>query len=140
MTPNCEECPAREVHEVEFRLLDGRLADFSLLYGTSDGGTNVAAWEQADAKKLPAGSKALSLHGIYVDPSCHRQGIGSKLFRVVEEVVCKYGFDGLMLKAQQGASGFFLSQGMQRLHVNDPLHQYTNRFWKSAADMVKRPD
>jgi hypothetical protein len=27
MTPNCEDCPAREVHEVEFRLLDGKLRD-----------------------------------------------------------------------------------------------------------------
>ncbi len=27
MTPNCEDCPTREVHEVEFRLLDGKLRD-----------------------------------------------------------------------------------------------------------------
>jgi GNAT superfamily N-acetyltransferase len=100
----------------------------------------IAAWEQADAKELPAGSKALSLHGIYVDPSHHQQGIGSKLFRVVEAAVCKRGFDGLLLKAQQGANGFFISQEMQRLHVKDALHQYANCFWKSAASIVKRPD
>ena len=45
----------------------------------------IAAREQADAKELPAGSRALSLHGIYVAPSNHQQGIGSQLFRVVEE-------------------------------------------------------
>lgn len=27
MTPNCEDCPTRQVHEVEFRLLDGKLRD-----------------------------------------------------------------------------------------------------------------
>jgi len=100
----------------------------------------IAAWEQADAKALPAGSKALSLHGIYVDPSHHQQGIGSKLFRVVEEAVCKRGFNGLLLKAQQGSNGFFISQEMQHLHVDDHLHQYSNRFWKNEASMVKRPD
>jgi hypothetical protein len=36
--------------------------------------------------------------------------------------------------------GFFISQEMQRLHVEDPLHQYANRFWKSAASMVKITD
>lgn len=27
MAPNCTDCPQREVHEVEFRLLDGKLRD-----------------------------------------------------------------------------------------------------------------
>ena len=40
----------------------------------------IAAWEQADTKESPAESKQLSLHGIYLDPLHHRQGIGSKLF------------------------------------------------------------
>jgi GNAT superfamily N-acetyltransferase len=80
------------------------------------------------------------LHGIYVDPSHHQQGIGSKLFRVVEAAVCKRGFDGLLLEAQQGANGFFISQEMQRLHVEDALHLYANCFWKSAASMVKITD
>jgi len=100
----------------------------------------IAAWEQADAKELPAGSRALSLHDIYVDPLHHQLGIGSKLLWAVEEAVCKRGFDGLLLKAQQGSNGFFISQEMQGLHVDDPLHQYANRFWKSAASMLKRPD
>lgn len=93
----------------------------------------IAAWEQTDAKELPPGNRALSLHGIYVDPSCHQQGIGSKLFRIVEEAACKRGLDGLLVKAQQDANGFFISQGMQHLQAEEPLHQYANRFWKSAA-------
>ena len=88
----------------------------------------------------PAGSRALSLHGIYVDPLHHQLGIGSKLFWVVEEAVCKRGFDGLLLKAQQGSNGFFISQGMQRLQADDPLHQYANRFWKNAASIMISPD
>jgi hypothetical protein len=40
------------------------------------------------------------------------------------------GFDGLLVKAQQDASGFFRAMGMQRLPVEDPARQYANRFWK----------
>jgi len=100
----------------------------------------IAAWEQATTRESPAGSKVLSLHGIYVSPSHHRQGIGSQLFRVAEEAVCKYRLNGLLVKAQQGANGFFISQGMERLQADDPHTQYANRFWKSAASIMTSPD
>lgn len=97
----------------------------------------VAAWEQADARDVPAGRKALSLHGIYVEPAFHQQGIGSQLFLAAEDAVCKQGLDGLLVKAQEGSSGFFISQEMERLQVEDPMHHYANRFWKSAALILK---
>jgi predicted N-acetyltransferase YhbS len=97
----------------------------------------VAAWEQAQAKDIPAGYKALSLHGIYVEPAYHQQGIGSQLFHAAEEAVCKHGLDGLLVKAQKGSSGFFIAQNMAPLQVDDPVHHYANRFWKRAALMLK---
>jgi hypothetical protein len=42
-------------------------------------------------------------------------------------------FDGLMVKAQESADGFFLSQGMHRLDPGDPGRHYANRFWKAAS-------
>ncbi|KPJ90562.1 MAG: hypothetical protein AMJ53_13265 [Gammaproteobacteria bacterium SG8_11] len=92
----------------------------------------VAAWEQADTKDTPAGLTALLLHGIYVDPSHHHQGIGRQLFRAAEQAVSTNSYDGLMVKAQEDANGFFLSLGMCRLPVEDPKRHYANRFWKSA--------
>lgn len=127
--------PAYRYDGVDLDHLDVVLAE--------DGGRKIigiAAWEQADTKELSAGKRALSLHGIYIDPSHHRQGIGSKLFRVVEEAVCKNGYDGLLVKAQQGSNGFFISRGMQRLRADDSLHQYANRFWKNAASIMTSPD
>ncbi|MGB5718610.1 MAG: GNAT family N-acetyltransferase [Gammaproteobacteria bacterium] len=92
----------------------------------------IAAWEQAFEKDIPAGNnRALLLHGIYVKPSHHRQGIGRQLFKAAEEAVCKQQHDGLLVKAQQGASGFFIAQGMHSLKVENPVLQYRNRFWKS---------
>ena len=99
----------------------------------------VAAWEQADTKDIPAGHKALSLHGIYVEPANHQQGVGSQLFLAAEDAVCKQELDGLLVKAQEGSNGFFISQHMEPLQVDDPMHHYANRFWKSASVMLEKP-
>jgi predicted N-acetyltransferase YhbS len=93
----------------------------------------VAAWEEADPKDAPAGRRALLLHGIYVDPSLHRQGIGGRLFSAAEVAVSQSQCDGLLVKAQQDATDFFISRGMRRLDVDEPLRQYANRLWKDLS-------
>ena len=93
----------------------------------------VAAWEEAAAKESLPGYRSLLLHGIYVDPSHHRQGIGRQLFGAAESAVCQLQYDGLLVKAQQNANGFFESLGMQSIAVEEPLHQYAHRFWKASA-------
>jgi GNAT superfamily N-acetyltransferase len=93
----------------------------------------IATWELADAKDAPAGQTALLLHGIYVDPSYHHQGIGGLLFQAAERAVRKHRCDGLLVKVQEDANGFFISQGMHRLPVEDPQRHYANRFWKDAV-------
>ena len=114
-------------NEWDFEHLEMRVAEDS-----KQNIVGIAAWEQADPKDTPAGHTALLLHGIYVDPSHHHQGIGRQLFRTAEQAVRKHSYDGLLVKAQQDANGFFLSQGMSRLPVEDPRRHYTNRFWKRA--------
>lgn len=91
----------------------------------------VAAWEPADSKDIPAGQTAILLHGIYVMPSHHRKGIGHQLFKAVEQVVYEQQYDGLLVKAQEDANGFFVSEGMSLLQVEDPSRHYVNRFWKT---------
>jgi GNAT superfamily N-acetyltransferase len=97
----------------------------------------IAAWEPADANDASAGHLALLLHGIYVHPSHHHQGMGRRLFSAAEEAVCKRPYEGLLVKAHKGATGFFLSQGMNRRQVNDLLRDYEYRFWKSADEIAK---
>jgi N-acetylglutamate synthase-like GNAT family acetyltransferase len=93
----------------------------------------VAAWEKADSKDAPPGKHALLLHGIYVIPSMHGQGMGQRLFLVAENAVQKHQLQGLLVKAQAGANGFFVAQGMQRLPDEGGTARYANRFWKSMT-------
>lgn len=97
----------------------------------------VAAWEPADTRDTPAGHAALQLYGLYVAPSYHRQGVGQRLFRAAETAVCQQRFDGLLVKAQEDAIGFFIAQGMHRLPAADPVLHYAHRFWKSRLAILE---
>jgi predicted N-acetyltransferase YhbS len=92
----------------------------------------VAAWEEADPTDAPEGYRALLLHGLYVEPSHHRQGIGRRLFMSAEAAVRERGCDGILVKAQQDATAFFESMEMCSLPAADPLRHYAHRFWKTT--------
>lgn len=89
----------------------------------------VAAWEEADALNTPQNRHALLLHGIYVDAKHHHQGIGQALFERAQQAAIEQHYDGLLVKAQADANGFFITQGMQPL-PQENNRQYGNRFWK----------
>lgn len=89
----------------------------------------IAAWEQANTKDTPENLSALLLHGIYVDPVHHHEGIGRKLFQELKQTAKQQHYDGILVKAQSGAEGFFTAMGMQLLPVDNPERQYANRYW-----------
>ena len=93
----------------------------------------VAAWEEADPTDAPEGYRALLLHGLYVEPALHRQGIGRRLFNAAEAAVLECGCDGILVKAQQDATAFFASMEMCSLPATDPLRHYAHRFWKTTT-------
>lgn len=90
----------------------------------------VAVCESADKRDAPAGKSAMLLHGLYVQPDYHRQGIGKALLQAVVQFAQKQGMDGLLVKAQAEAAGFFEAQGMQKLAVEDSGRDYAKRYWK----------
>ena len=106
--------------------------DMAVAADTQQNIIGIAAWEPADARDTPAGRSALLLHGIYVHPAHHHRGIGRELFMAAERAVREHRYDGLLVKAQEDARGFFISQGMNRVQVEDPSRHYPHRFWKSA--------
>jgi len=107
--------------------------DIVVVEDDSHGIVAIAAWEQADANDVPDGKTALLLHGIYVHPLHQRQEIGQQLLKRAEQAVLQHHFDALLVKAQTGAEGFFLKQGMSLLPVENTERHYASRYWKSVA-------
>jgi GNAT superfamily N-acetyltransferase len=93
----------------------------------------VAAWEDAAIKDLPPGRNALLLHGLYVAPEYQHQGIGSRLLRCAQTAAGRAQRDGLLVKAQADACGFFQARGLVKLPVSDPLREYEHRYWLDAT-------
>jgi len=93
----------------------------------------VASWEPASPRDLPAGQRGLLLYGLYVDPAHLRRGVGTHLLDAALAAAQAQGFDGLLVKAQADANGFFSAQGMQRLPVVDPARDYPHRFWRAVG-------
>lgn len=93
----------------------------------------VVAWEEAETRDLPAGQSGLLLHGIFVDPAAQRQGIGSQLLACAEDQMREQGLQGLLVKAQADAVGFFLTHGLEKLPAQDQQRDFENRFWKPAT-------
>ena len=89
----------------------------------------VAAREPAKPADSPKGSKALLLHGLYVAPELHRSGVGSRLLDTAVQAARTSGFDGLLVKANRDAQGFFLARGLRPLPVESPDRDYPYRFW-----------
>jgi predicted N-acetyltransferase YhbS len=116
--------PTYKYNEMDLQHLEIVVAEQS---GTIVG---VAAWEQANSIDAPKGKTALLLHGVYVDPEHHRQGIGSLLFSAAEQAVSKRRLDGLLVKAQKGSEPFYIAQGMRKLAVEDVKREFENRYWK----------
>lgn len=89
----------------------------------------VAAWEPASRDDTPDGRSGLLLHGIYVDPHAWASGVGARLLEAARRAARERGLDGVLVKAQRGAEGFFLARGLERLAVRDPARDYPYRLW-----------
>ncbi len=103
-----------------------------LLLAVSPGGeiAGIAALEPADAGALPEDRNGLLLHGLYVRPELQGQGIGTLLVAQALNKACIQGLRGLLVKAQNDATGFFDACGFQRLPISDTAADYANRWWK----------
>ncbi|WP_455233873.1 GNAT family N-acetyltransferase [Thiogranum longum] len=99
----------------------------------------LAGFEPADFGDTPHGHKAALLHGIYVLPDRQNRGIGSRLLESVETEARARGFTGLLVRAQAGAEGFFVANGLERLPVHDPGRDYRYRYWKRLDESSIKP-
>ena len=89
----------------------------------------LATVEAAEASDCPY-REALLLHGVYVDPRYHRQGLGGRLLQAAEALAVAGEASGLLVRAQPDAVDFFEASGYHRLPIEDPLRDYAYRYWK----------
>ena len=92
----------------------------------------VVAYGEAPEADALAAHKTLLLHGLYVDPVSHREGVGTALVEHATEVAAREGYGGILVKAQPGAVAFFETLGFARLPVEDPETDFKNRYWKAV--------
>ena len=112
------------------------LEHLSILVAEDDAAAlvGVAAWEPADPRDCPPGRRGLLLHGLYVEPDRQGLGLGSRLLAAAESDARDQRYDGLLVKAQADAVGFFRARGLEPLACEDPDRDYPNRFWLDLAD------
>ena len=84
----------------------------------------VAALEPADLGKHTDGHHAMLLHGLFVDPKAHGQGVGSRLVAAAKRASWTRGYSELRVRAERNATGFFLRQGFGRLAAVDGERGY----------------
>lgn len=92
----------------------------------------IAALEAASPADLPDGRSGLLLHGLYVLPARQHEGIGGRLVDAALALTRTRTLDGLLVKAQSEAVGFFRAMGFIKLAVEDPATDYANRWWQPA--------
>ena len=90
----------------------------------------LAALEEADAAECPDSRNTLLLHGLYVDPGHHRQGVGARLIESAETLARGQGAAGLLVRAQAESQPFFAKSGYAKLPPGDDSRDYAHRYWK----------
>ena len=94
----------------------------------------IAVLEQAYATDLFDGFQAAVLHGIYVAPNLHRNGVGSRLLEKIENMARSNDTEMLLVKARPEAISFFSDRGFEQLSARDVSRDYPHQFYKKLTD------
>lgn len=91
----------------------------------------MLAVEDYPGDEVNVNARILLLHGIYVRPERHGEGMGRQLLEATKALAREGGFAGVLVKAHASANGFFQATGMQELPITDERRDYPHRFWWS---------
>ncbi len=100
----------------------------------------MAAWTDQAWMDDPAGQNSALLHGLYIDRSWQRHGIGKFLQQAVAGAVQAAGGNGLHVRAERFAAHYFKRLGYRRLgrtELVDSTGTYEYRYWISCSDILR---
>jgi N-acetylglutamate synthase-like GNAT family acetyltransferase len=119
-----------------YRYHDDDLRDMQLVVAHSgdDEFLGVAALERAYATDIFDGLETSVLHGIYVAPLRHRNGVGSRLLEAIENMARAQGTEALLVKARPEAISFFNARGFEKLTPGDRNRDYPYQFYKILSN------
>lgn len=98
----------------------------------------VAAWELDGDRPDPEAGTSTLLHGLFVVADAQRHGVGEGLQAMIAQRAARVGFNGLHVKAERFATGYFEGHGYHRLSPADQpdAHEsYPYWFWQSCAEI-----
>ena len=110
------------------------LEHLDLVVAETAGGciVGVAAIEAADTPDRAHGHNPALLHGLYVEPRHHGQGIGGRLMAHTSKLAVSRRFDTLLVRARQQAASFFEAHGLRRVDAIDAARDYP---WRYVLDL-----
>jgi N-acetylglutamate synthase-like GNAT family acetyltransferase len=122
-----------------YRYHEDDLRDMQLVvaHSSDDEIFGIAALEQAYANDLFDGLQASVLHGIYVAPNLHRNGVGSALLEKIENMASSNHTEVLLVKARPEAISFFSSHGYGRLPTRDRRRDYPYQLYKRLTGFAR---
>jgi len=114
-----------------YRYSEEALADVAMSLASDSDGDIVGLFASClpDEEKALEDRKALLLHGVFVDPVCHRQGVGSTLVKAAIAEAKKQDLDGVLVHAQPDSVPFFQALKFEVLPVVDAEVDYKHRYW-----------
>ena len=99
----------------------------------SDGDiVGVVAWCEPDESIALDDRQSLLLHGVFVDTTSHRQGVGRKLVDTALAQAKEKSLDGLLVHVQPDALAFFQALAFEQLPVVDEEVDYKHRYWHAC--------
>ncbi len=120
------------------------LADTHIVLAQKDGAAlGIAAWRDHSWMADPAGTQSALLHGLYVDHTCQRSGLGGCLQRYVASAVVDAGGQGLHVRAERFAASYFERCGYQHLagaELVGVTGAYPHRYWIACSDLLEVTD
>lgn len=102
-----------------------------MLYQQGDSSAGVVVWNAQTLVKTAKGQGYL-MHGLYVAPNCQGRGIGRQLMQQVFSRAADAGADGVLVKAERAALGFFEQCGLEPLPAISQT-DYPYQFWHKLS-------